>query len=683
MPRNGTGTYSLPAGQPVVTGTIIDSAVFNTFTNDVAATLTASIAKDGQTTPSANLPMGGFKHTGIADGTARTQYASIAQAQDSTATLIVGVAGVDTITGSPSVAVPAYVTGQAFRFAPAGNNTGATTINVSSLGAKNIIKGATGVALAAGDLATGVIATIVYNGTSFYLQNPASNAAGAFLAADGAAGTPSYSFSSDTNTGIYRVTTDYGGFTANGVFQGGWNVNGMTLKDGTAPLPSLAFDADPDTGIYRGGANQLNISAGGVSAGFVDGSGNIYWRDGTVALPAYSFSNDADTGIYRVAGNNLRVTAGNLDICGFGNGAGIAIMQPFGVINAVTDGTAGAPVYSFNNDADTGVYRVGANELGFAAGAARQLSVRVNSVDFYTAGAGGGTLAAQVQASQSFWPDGSAAAPGIAFLNDADTGVYRSGTNAFGVATAGAVHLNVDDNGATPLVQVSKGTLRLADGAVGLPALNFSADTNTGFYRVASDDFAAVTGGTIRMEWTSTSIVSTLPILNQDGLVGTPAYTFAADASTGFYRIGSGNAGYSAAGAKVFEFSAAASGGAKVADFGSTMQTVGFREIPQNIQNANYTAVLADSAKHILHGNGAGAGHTFTIPANASVAYAIGTAIMFVNRDSNTLSIAITSDSMLLANTALTGTRTLAANGIATALKVAATTWMISGTGVS
>ena len=36
MPRNGSGTYQLPAGQPVVTGTVISSSTFNTLTDSVA-----------------------------------------------------------------------------------------------------------------------------------------------------------------------------------------------------------------------------------------------------------------------------------------------------------------------------------------------------------------------------------------------------------------------------------------------------------------------------------------------------------------------------------------------------------------------------------------------------------------------------------------------------------------------
>lgn len=69
MARNGAGTYTLPAGNPVVTGTTISSTWANNTLSDIGGALTQSIAKDGQTVPTANLPMGGFKHTGLAAGT--------------------------------------------------------------------------------------------------------------------------------------------------------------------------------------------------------------------------------------------------------------------------------------------------------------------------------------------------------------------------------------------------------------------------------------------------------------------------------------------------------------------------------------------------------------------------------------------------------------------------------------
>ena len=101
-------------------------------------------------------------------------------------------------------------------------------------------------------------------------------------------------------------------------------------------------------------------------------------------------------------------------------------------------------------------------------------------------------------------------------------------------------------------------------------------------------------------------------------------------------------------------------------------------QILQNIQNSNYTLVLSDAPKHIYKASG-GAGETITIPANASVAFPIGTAIPIVNQGGGTLSIAITTDTLTLEGDGATGTRTLADDGIATILKVTATAWMISG----
>ncbi len=106
----------------------------------------------------------------------------------------------------------------------------------------------------------------------------------------------------------------------------------------------------------------------------------------------------------------------------------------------------------------------------------------------------------------------------------------------------------------------------------------------------------------------------------------------------------------------------------------------GYLNIPQNSQNTAYTLVLADSGKHILHPSADTTARTFTIPANGSVAFPIGTAITFVNQNgAGTITIAITTDTMRLAGTGATGSRTLTANGTATALKITATEWIISG----
>jgi hypothetical protein len=110
---------------------------------------------------------------------------------------------------------------------------------------------------------------------------------------------------------------------------------------------------------------------------------------------------------------------------------------------------------------------------------------------------------------------------------------------------------------------------------------------------------------------------------------------------------------------------------------------VGFRNTPVNSQSADYTLVLADSGKTIFHPAADNNARTFTIPANSSVAYAVGTVLTFVNLAAADVTIAITTDTMYLAGDGTTGSRTLAEYGIASAVKLASTDWLISGNGLT
>ena len=112
--------------------------------------------------------------------------------------------------------------------------------------------------------------------------------------------------------------------------------------------------------------------------------------------------------------------------------------------------------------------------------------------------------------------------------------------------------------------------------------------------------------------------------------------------------------------------------------------TLGYLNIPVNSQSQAYTAVASDAGKLLLHPTTDTTARTFTIPANSSVPYPLGTAIVFVNQNlAGVLTIAINSDTMRLAGAGTTGSRTLAANGIATCTKIATTEWIISGTGLT
>lgn len=107
---------------------------------------------------------------------------------------------------------------------------------------------------------------------------------------------------------------------------------------------------------------------------------------------------------------------------------------------------------------------------------------------------------------------------------------------------------------------------------------------------------------------------------------------------------------------------------------------VGTGNIPQNSRSANYTCVSTDANKHIFHPSADVTARTFTIPANTSVAYPVGTTLAFVNQNAaGAITISINTDTMRKHGEGTTGSRTLPANRIAVALKVTATEWLISG----
>lgn len=117
---------------------------------------------------------------------------------------------------------------------------------------------------------------------------------------------------------------------------------------------------------------------------------------------------------------------------------------------------------------------------------------------------------------------------------------------------------------------------------------------------------------------------------------------------------------------------------------GDATADLGYLGIPQNSQSAAYTLVLADAGKHLLHPSADTTARVFTIPANSSVAFIVGTVVTFVNQNGGgAITISITTDTMRLAGPGTTGSRTLAANGIATAIKLTTTEWLISGVGLT
>ena len=118
-------------------------------------------------------------------------------------------------------------------------------------------------------------------------------------------------------------------------------------------------------------------------------------------------------------------------------------------------------------------------------------------------------------------------------------------------------------------------------------------------------------------------------------------------------------------------------------DDGDVTDLAAGRGVIQNIQNGNYTLVSSDFSKHIYREGTATGVSTYTIPANANVAFDIGTPVSFVNDGTGAVTIAISTDTLIMAATGSTGSRTLPQYGLASALKLTSTRWVISGAGLT
>lgn len=110
-----------------------------------------------------------------------------------------------------------------------------------------------------------------------------------------------------------------------------------------------------------------------------------------------------------------------------------------------------------------------------------------------------------------------------------------------------------------------------------------------------------------------------------------------------------------------------------------SVREIGTRGIPVSTQDDAYSFTLNDAGGVVRHASASA--HTYTIPANASVAFPVGTAITIVNEPgAGAITLAITSDTLNRGDgISGTGSRTISANSLVTIIKTSSTTWMVMG----
>lgn len=364
------------------------------------------------------------------------------------------------------------------------------------------------------------------------------------------------------------------------------------------------------------------------------------------ALPASGALTGAE--IVPVVQSGVTKQTTTADIAALGGGGGGS-----GTVTTVSVATANGFGGSVATATTTPVITLTTNLTGLLKGNGTAMSVAVNSdLPAMSATVGGAVPTPPNDASKFLNGQGAFTVPaGVGDMVLASVQIV-TGLKTFGAAGAVsklAVAGNTSGSTILDASAVASGTLTLpaaTDTLVG----KATTDTLTNKTLVAPVLGAATATSINKMAVTAPATSSTLAVADGKTLTASNTITLAGTDST-------------------------------TMTFPPASASVGYINVPQNSQSAAYTTVSADQGKHIYHPSADTTARTFTIDSNANVPYPVGTAITFVNDTSaGVVTIAITSDTLVLAGAGTTGSRTLAANGIATAIKMTSTRWMISGT---
>ncbi len=303
------------------------------------------------------------------------------------------------------------------------------------------------------------------------------------LAPSSAASTPGYSFSGDTDTGIGSASSNTVYISTGGVskcqFQGNAVIPTVPIQFtvGTAGAPSMCFQGDADVGFYYVGANSAGFACGGSSRYTMSDTqfiSTIPFRsgDGTVSAPSYSFSSDNNTGLYSIGADNIGISCGGVNQVSVsttsatftnrilvpggsvsspsiqfsnvadGNGLYFDTAMNFSISgvnrfriqsNALncflpiivpeTGGSASVPTITFNNDFNTGIYRIAEDNIGITTGGTNRLTI------------GNSSLISSVPVALP--TTSTVSTPALGFTGQTNSGLGLLGTGGIGLVSVG------------------------------------------------------------------------------------------------------------------------------------------------------------------------------------------------------------------------------------------------------
>ena len=322
---------------------------------------------------------------------------------------------------------------------------------------------------------------------------------------DGSAATPSITFGSDLDTGIYRAGINTMRFTAGGtdvasvVPQAFATYVPILASNGSSATPSISFISDTDTGIYMPAANQVGIAAGGGLRLLVGVSqtqvqnvlaalSTAQFVDGSAATPSITFTSETGMGLYRQGTNNMGLVVNATEILRLNQ----AQCQ-------LVNGSQGVPSIAFINSATTGMYRAGTNIIGFSSGGVLKFTIAPTYIS---------------SVNPHWFSDGSVSAPAITFNSETTTGFYRVGAGKIGISNAGVTNSVF---GTTNSISAQT----FFDKAVNhTPTTNASVSGTYSLDMSASNIFILTLTGNTVLTTTNRNVGSYMVYIKQDGTGG-------------------------------------------------------------------------------------------------------------------------------------------------------------------
>jgi hypothetical protein len=263
MSRNGSGTYTLPAGNPVVTGTTIASTWANNTLSDIASALTDSVAADGQTAMTGNLNLNSNKIVNLATPTLSTDAVTKAYAD----ALVGGAGSFTTLTSSGATTFTAGT-------ASTSTTTG-TAVITGGLGVSGRINAANfdGI-VGANTAASGKFSTLEATGVTTVQAGTASN--------------PAITTTGDTNTGIFFSAADTIDFAEGGTACGQFD-SSANFKFNSG-YGSVATAYGCRAWVNFDGTGTPAIRASGNVSSITDNATGSYTVNFTTAMPDANYS---------------------------------------------------------------------------------------------------------------------------------------------------------------------------------------------------------------------------------------------------------------------------------------------------------------------------------------------------------------------------------------------------------